>query len=153
MPSGSVETARNVALKLFPSAPFHGFSVVLEDSQYAGSARDVYRQIEKVQAKDEPLPFVDFQVGSKTVPGLQLSDMMAHMAWRREHVEEPGFHDISGDITPHLLTLDIGDDGNPFPIFRVKLDSTYLEQQRAAKLDRVRKRKTGTKSKRRTSST
>lgn len=148
-----IETARNVALKLFPSEPVHGFFVVLEESQYAGSARGVYRQIEDAQAKDDPLLFVDFQVGSKTVPGLQLSDMMAHMAWRREHVDEPGFHDIAGDIAPELLTLDIGDDGNPFPIFRVKLDSDYLKQQRAAKLGGARKRNARTKSRRRTSGT
>lgn len=132
------ESARNIAFKVFVGMQPTGIWFVLEQSQYLGSAASVYREIETGQDADERLPFKGFSVGKKELPGLQLSDMMAHMAWRREHRDEPGFVDIPDEISPEVLKKD---GGNPFPIFRIKLGNAYLERQRMQKLEsRNRKR-------------
>lgn len=124
-----IETARDSAKLLYSDKGLDGIWIVLERSHYFGQAAAVYAQLEAAQSADA-LQFRGFSSGTKQMPGIQLSDMMAHMGWRREGrnepVNPPG--DIPAPLGPDKLIP--RSDDEPFPVFRAQLKPEFLSNLR-----------------------
>jgi Protein of unknown function (DUF3800) len=118
-----IETARAKAKQLYANKSPDGIWVVLEQSQYSGRAEAVYNEIAAAGESEKFIPYRGFSLGHKRMPGIQLSDMISHMGWRREGRPLPEFHDVSEPLSPADLKRITGE---PLPVYRSSLDPAFL---------------------------